>query len=250
MVEFFISFLRSTLASGRHRPGLAADSGCGCSRCLEVAVVPVRLQVESPCHPDTTVPCPGAVRERGRARSFAEHGISVVCLAISKGKSDGESFCKRRGREKQLGISGLRDQDGVGGLTGVVSGAGLAGFRLVEGAFAPALRDGRFVLSRADPGLRPPRRTPAWAILAASRPGGVPVVRLADVVNVPRGVRARTPARQPVWRPALPPRRCAASGSGLARDEAAAANLVVSTSYSGYGLGVGEVLFGEDPGGQ
>jgi hypothetical protein len=60
--EVFYFVLGSTLASGRRRPGLAADMGRGCSRCLEVAVVPIWLPVESPRHPETTVPRPGAIR--------------------------------------------------------------------------------------------------------------------------------------------------------------------------------------------
>jgi len=40
----------------------AAGSGCGRSLGLQAAVVPVRLAGESPCHPEGTVPRPGAFR--------------------------------------------------------------------------------------------------------------------------------------------------------------------------------------------
>jgi hypothetical protein len=65
-------------------PGRPLDLGFGCSQCLEVAVVPVWLPVESPCRADFDGPMPRRHPLWGRAYTFAGRGISVVYLATFK----------------------------------------------------------------------------------------------------------------------------------------------------------------------
>ena len=74
---------------------------------LEVAVVPVWLSVESPTLQERTAPRPGAHPHLGRATTFARHGISVVFLAIYKGKQERVIGLQKRRIYKGLKISAL-----------------------------------------------------------------------------------------------------------------------------------------------
>jgi len=94
MVKFFISFCFQLFASnqvnGRLRPGLAADSGLAAPG-LEVAVVPVWIPAGSAAFQTNVVSLPlrRSAGFCGRARSFAGHGVSDVCLDVYKVMGNG-----------------------------------------------------------------------------------------------------------------------------------------------------------------
>jgi hypothetical protein len=132
----------------------------------------------------TDGPAPRRHPLKRRACSFAGLGISVVCLARSKGRESEESVCKRRGRGNKLRISCLRWKYGNGGLTATVGGAASPGFGLVQGpsrlpdetARTHRVRCPRAPSAAADSGLGCFRALPAGR---RSKPGVFEVQPLA-----------------------------------------------------------------------